>query len=49
MKGLPVAIAREAAIVIGGALVAAWIIGQVPQLRLWMRRQWQGADGQSQG
>lgn len=41
MKGLPAAIAREAAIVVGGAILAAWFIGQVPQLKAWIRQQWQ--------
>jgi len=30
-------------IVMGGALVAAFIIGQLPQLRDWMKNQWAGA------
>lgn len=38
-------IVREAIVVVGGALLAAWVIGQIPQLRNWMRAQWQGADG----
>ncbi|WP_310611640.1 hypothetical protein [Limnohabitans sp.] len=36
-------VAREAIIVMGGALVAAFIVGQVPQLREWMKQQWAGA------
>jgi len=36
-------VAREAIIVMGGALVAAFIIGQLPQLRDWMKNQWAGA------
>lgn len=37
------AIGREAVVVVGGALLAAWIIGQVPQLRDWIKAQWGGA------
>lgn len=33
-------ITREAIIVIAGALVAAWIVGQSPALRDWIARQW---------
>ena len=36
-------VAREAIIVMSGALVAAFIVGQVPQLREWMKQQWAGA------
>lgn len=32
--------AREALIVIGGAIIAAAIIGQVPALRAWIKQQW---------
>jgi hypothetical protein len=39
------AILREAVIVFGGAIIASYAIGQVPQLRDWMRKQWQGAGG----
>jgi hypothetical protein len=31
---------REALIVLGGAIIAAAIVGQLPALRDWMRRQW---------
>lgn len=34
------AIVREAALVIGGAILAAWLIGQAPELRRWLHRQW---------
>lgn len=27
---------REAGVMLAGALIAAWAIGQVPQLRAWM-------------
>ena len=37
----PPEIAREALIVIGGALLAAFIIGNVPILRDWIKSQWQ--------
>ena len=38
----PVALAREALIVMGGAIIAAAVIGQVPALRDWIMRQWAG-------
>ncbi|MES2688064.1 MAG: hypothetical protein V4706_14675 [Pseudomonadota bacterium] len=42
MKILPSApeIARETLIVLGGALVAAFIVGQFPSVRAWMKAQW---------
>lgn len=33
-------IARETLIVLGGALVAALIVGQLPSVREWMKKQW---------
>lgn len=33
-------IGREALIVVGGAIVAAFIIGQIPALRDWIKAQW---------
>ena len=36
----PEAIAREALIVIGGALLAAIVVGQLPALRDWIKAQW---------
>lgn len=39
----PVEIGREALLVIAGAVVAAFIIGQVPGVRDWIKRQWDGA------
>ena len=33
-------IGREAVIVLGGALVAALIVGQFPGLRTWIKNQW---------
>ncbi|CAN5166086.1 hypothetical protein BH10PSE16_BH10PSE16_43790 [soil metagenome] len=33
-------IGREALIVLGGALLAALIVGQFPSLRDWMKAQW---------
>lgn len=38
----PAEIAREAVIVIGGALLAALIVGQVPAIRQWIKDQWGG-------
>lgn len=37
----PIDIGREALIVLGGALLAALIVGNVPQLRDWIKAQWQ--------
>lgn len=34
-------VAREAIIVIGGAVLAAVIVGQFPALRAWLKAQWQ--------
>lgn len=39
----PSDVAREALIVIAGALLAAAIIGQLPPVREWIKRQWDGA------
>jgi hypothetical protein len=36
----PAAIAKEALIVIGGALLAALVIGQLPGVRDWIKAQW---------
>lgn len=36
----PVAIAKEALIVIGGAIVAAAVIGYLPGVKAWIQRQW---------
>lgn len=43
MKFLPTApeVAREALIVLGGAIIAAAIVGQLPALRDWIKAQWQ--------
>lgn len=43
MKWLPSVgeVAREAVIVVAGALVAAWVVGQLPpEWRKWLRDQW---------
>lgn len=34
------AIGRETVIVLAGAVLAAFIIGNVPELRAWIARQW---------
>lgn len=39
----PAEIGREAMIVIGGAILAAFVIGQFPALRAWIKAQWQDA------
>lgn len=36
----PAAVGREALIVIGGAVLAALIIGQMPGVRAWISKQW---------
>ena len=36
-------IGREALIVLAGALLAAAIVGQLPTLRNWIKKQWGGA------
>ena len=38
----PEAIAYQALLVIGGAVLAAWIIGRFPTLRAWVADQWGG-------
>lgn len=39
----PSELTRETLIVLGGALIAAFIVGQSPTLRAWIKRQWGGA------
>lgn len=39
----PAEIGREALIVIAGALLAALVIGQLPGVRDWIKKQWDGA------
>lgn len=36
-------IGREALIVVGGAIIAALIVGQIPALRDWIKAQWSDA------
>ncbi|HWI11069.1 MAG TPA: hypothetical protein VNU48_07040 [Burkholderiaceae bacterium] len=36
----PAAIGREAIVVIAGALLAAFVIGQLPGVRDWIKAQW---------
>ena len=36
-------IGRETLIVLSGALIAALVIGQLPPVRDWIRKQWGGA------
>lgn len=33
-------VTKEAGIVLGGALLAALIIGQLPGVKAWVKRQW---------
>ena len=35
------AVVREAVTVVAGALLAAWLIGQVPAVKAWIKDQWQ--------
>ena len=37
----PPDVIREALIVLGGAIIAAAVIGQLPALRDWIKAQWQ--------
>lgn len=39
----PVEVGREAIIVLAGALIAALVIGQLPGVREWIKKQWDGA------
>lgn len=43
MKILPTVpeVTREALIVVGGALLAALIVGQLPGVKAWIKRQWE--------
>lgn len=36
-------LSRETLIVLGGAVLAALIVGQSPPLREWLKKQWAGA------
>ena len=36
----PVDIGREALIVVGGAILAALIVSQLPSLQAWIKKQW---------
>ena len=38
----PAEIGREALIVLGGAILAALIIGQLPGVKAWVKKQWEG-------
>lgn len=40
MKGLPAAIARETLIVLAGALLAAFIINQIPPAKAYIKQAW---------
>ena len=42
MLPAPSAIVREAIIVVGGAILAAAVIGAIPPVRDWIKRQWAG-------
>jgi len=37
---VPAELAREALIVLGGAVIAALIVGQIPPLKKWIKDQW---------
>ena len=36
----PSQIGREALIVLAGAVLAAFIVGQMPELKRWIKQQW---------
>lgn len=36
-------VVKETIIVLAGAMLAAFIVGQLPPVRAWMRAQWDGA------
>lgn len=38
----PAEVGREALIVLGGAILAALIIGQLPGVKAWVKKQWEG-------
>jgi len=40
---------KESIVVLGGAILAAFVIGQFPQLRAWMRAQWGGSNPAQNG
>lgn len=40
MKGAAQTVIHEALVQIAAAIVAAYLIGQVPELRNWIRTQW---------
>jgi hypothetical protein len=40
-------VSREALTVIAGAIVAAWVIGNLPALRAWLQQQWGGTPPNS--
>ena len=42
-------IAKETAVLIGGAICAAFIMGKFPQLRAWIQAQWGGANAKLGG
>lgn len=46
MKVIPTSgeVVREGLIVLGGAILAAIVIGSIPPLRDWIKRQWGGAQ-----
>ncbi len=37
----PADIVREAVTVLAGALLAAWLIGQFPGVKAWIKEKWQ--------
>lgn len=38
----PVEIGREALIIVGGAIVAALVVSQLPSLQAWIKAAWNG-------
>lgn len=44
MNQLAREIGKEAIVLVGGAIVAAYIVGQFPNLKAWIQSQWGGAN-----
>ena len=44
MNQLVKEIGKEAIVLVGGAIVAVYIVGQFPQLKVWIQAKWGGAN-----
>lgn len=49
MNQLAREIGKEAIVLVGGAIVAAYFVGKFPQLRSWIQAQWGGANAKLGG